>query len=232
MWYYSIDGKQQGPIDDATLDNLSASGAVTPDHLRLERRHGRVGAAKPGASRQTNWSTVNRSLGRFMYDLWQGRRRGQPHRSPRQSRMRRMQTDGRTVAQGGRRVHSKTITAWRDGKKVVAFDKTALPARCYKCNHAASGAPMQRKLYWHHPAWYLLLILRFLPYLLVAFFIRKAGDAGCIPLRKAQNKSQILYHRRLGRRHLGCFHEHRRRHVSNALDADHWNLGIHRVDCC
>ena len=32
-WYYAIGNERQGPVDDATLDRLIASGTVTADTL-------------------------------------------------------------------------------------------------------------------------------------------------------------------------------------------------------
>ncbi len=33
MWYYTIDGQQFGPLDDAALDRSVAQGVITPETL-------------------------------------------------------------------------------------------------------------------------------------------------------------------------------------------------------
>lgn len=62
---------------------------------------------------------------------------------------------------------------WRDGKVLIMRQGAAFPHRCIKCNRRATGPLRKRTVYWH-PAWvYLLLVLRFLPYLIVALIVRK-----------------------------------------------------------
>ncbi len=171
MWYYSTDGKQQGPVDDATLDKLSKTGLVTPETYVWKEGMGDwapLSQARPAkaigtvAAAAESCSICGKTVGADnLIDLVGNRVCAECKPLAVQS------------LKEGAGIQSKAFTAWRDGKRVVAFDKTALPARCYKCNHESVGAPMKRKLYWHHPAWYLLLILRFLPYLIVAIFIRK-----------------------------------------------------------
>jgi hypothetical protein len=174
MWYYSTDGKQQGPFDDAALDSLIAAGTVTSatylwkdgmtDWAPLSQV--RPGAASTAAVLAVGspdaCSICGKTVGADnLLDLVGNRVCGECKPMAVQS------------LKEGAVFHSKNVTAWRDGKKVVAYDKTALPPRCYKCNHDIVGSPLTRKLYWHHPAWYLLLLLRAVPYLIVAIFIRK-----------------------------------------------------------
>lgn len=47
---------------------------------------------------------------------------------------------------------------WREGKKLVTRSETPFPDRCVKCNAPANGYKLKRKLYWHHPAIYLVLL--------------------------------------------------------------------------
>jgi hypothetical protein len=169
MWYYSIDGKQQGPVDDRALDNLTTAGAVTADTY----------VWKEG---MTNWAPLRQvrpfhapAVGAGEACSICGRQVGADNLIELLGN--RVCADCKPMAvqslKEGAGIRSTTVTAWRDGKTVVAFDKTALPARCYRCNHDTVGAPLKRKVYWHHPAWYLLLILRAVPYLIVALFVRK-----------------------------------------------------------
>lgn len=62
---------------------------------------------------------------------------------------------------------------WRDGKILVMARESALPHRCIKCNAPAADGSKVRTVYWHHPAWYLLVPLQIIIYALVATIVRK-----------------------------------------------------------
>ena len=70
---------------------------------------------------------------------------------------------------------------WHEGRSVVVVDRGSdLPPRCVRCNAPAVEPVRKRRYYWHHPAWYLLLIafpflniLVLLLYALVALVVRK-----------------------------------------------------------
>jgi predicted RNA-binding Zn-ribbon protein involved in translation (DUF1610 family) len=64
---------------------------------------------------------------------------------------------------------------WRDGKKLVMRKTATLPYRCIKSNQPADGW-LRRKLYWHHPAIYLLILLHLFIYVIVAICVRKKAD--------------------------------------------------------
>lgn len=64
---------------------------------------------------------------------------------------------------------------WRD-KSTLVMDKNAvLPDRCVKCNESARGVRLKRKLSWHHPILYLLILGAALFYLIVAMVVRKTA---------------------------------------------------------
>jgi hypothetical protein len=50
---------------------------------------------------------------------------------------------------------------------------SALPQRCVKCNEPADAPTKARKVYWHHPAVYLLILINILVYALVGAIVRK-----------------------------------------------------------
>ena len=60
----------------------------------------------------------------------------------------------------------------RDGKLVVVPAGAALPARCVKCN-APALLDRPRAFSWHHPGWYLLIVLAILVYIIVGMIVRK-----------------------------------------------------------
>lgn len=62
---------------------------------------------------------------------------------------------------------------WRDSKKLVMSKDATLPQWCIKCNEPTHGLVLKRKLSWHHPALYLILLVATLIYLIVAMVMRK-----------------------------------------------------------
>jgi hypothetical protein len=65
---------------------------------------------------------------------------------------------------------------WREGSAAVMRPGTTLPARCVKCNQPAAQPMKLRKLYWHHPAWYLLFFINILIYAIVALIVRRKAE--------------------------------------------------------
>lgn len=64
------------------------------------------------------------------------------------------------------------VGIWRDGKVLVVSKDATLPDRCVKCNAITTGR-LTRKLSWHHPAIFILLLVAWLIYLIVAMIVRK-----------------------------------------------------------
>jgi hypothetical protein len=64
---------------------------------------------------------------------------------------------------------------WRDGKVLVMLADTPLPHRCIKCNAPAVTPVKKRKVYWHHPALYLLLLVNVIIYAVVALIVRRTA---------------------------------------------------------
>jgi hypothetical protein len=64
----------------------------------------------------------------------------------------------------------------RDGKWVVMPRNAALPPRCVKCNADADEPTKSRKLYWHHPGIYLLILASILIYIIVALVVRRSAE--------------------------------------------------------
>lgn len=65
--------------------------------------------------------------------------------------------------------------AWRDGRHLIVPLQADHAARCYRCGAPATSR-VPRTLYWHHPAWYLLILAGVLIYALVALAIRRRAD--------------------------------------------------------
>lgn len=65
-----------------------------------------------------------------------------------------------------------------------------LPALCVKCGRPAAGAPVEKTFSWHPPAWYLLILVGLVIYVIVALVVRKTIRVG-VPLcaEHAQRRS-------------------------------------------
>lgn len=62
---------------------------------------------------------------------------------------------------------------WREGATLVMAKDSPLPDFCVKCDAPAGGFRLRRRFSWHHPAFYALLLVATLIYLLVALSVRK-----------------------------------------------------------
>jgi hypothetical protein len=76
----------------------------------------------------------------------------------------------------------------RDGKWVVMPVGASLPHRCVKCNGEPLDPTKARKLYWHHPAIYILIFVAMLIYIIVALSVRKTAVVE--PALCAEHKSK------------------------------------------
>jgi hypothetical protein len=72
---------------------------------------------------------------------------------------------------------------WRDGETLVMVKIARLPARCVKCNEPATYR-LGRKLYWHHPALYFIILAHLFIYVIVALIVRKTAKIE-VPLCEA-----------------------------------------------
>lgn len=61
----------------------------------------------------------------------------------------------------------------RDGKWVVVQTGSDLPPRCIVCNATVTAPIKSKKLYWHSPWLYLLILINILVYVLVGLIVRK-----------------------------------------------------------
>lgn len=85
-------------------------------------------------------------------------------------------------------------TIWRSEKTLVMTHEAELPDRCVKCNAPAEGRRLKRRLYWHHPAVYLLILCSILIYIIVALIIRKRAtiQIGLCQKHQARRSLNIL----------------------------------------
>src|SRR5262249_11099977 len=62
---------------------------------------------------------------------------------------------------------------WRNQNILVMVPDTPLPPRCVKCNEPAEEPTKVRKVYWHHPWVYLLILVNLIIYAIVAAIVRR-----------------------------------------------------------
>lgn len=62
---------------------------------------------------------------------------------------------------------------WRDDRVLVMRKTAELPPRCIVCNAVATGRPLRRRLTWHNPWLYLLILANIIVYALVAMIVQQ-----------------------------------------------------------
>jgi hypothetical protein len=79
-------------------------------------------------------------------------------------------------------------SAWREDNQIVMLPGALLPQRCVKCNEPADEPTKTRKVYYHHPALYLLVFGWAIIYIIVALIVRKTAEIN--PGLCAEHKKQ------------------------------------------
>ena len=70
---------------------------------------------------------------------------------------------------------SHSYALFREGNCIVMAQKAVLPDRCVKCNAPAYGRRLKRRLFWHPPLYFLLVLVSPLVYIIVALIVRKTA---------------------------------------------------------
>jgi hypothetical protein len=85
------------------------------------------------------------------------------------------------------------ITAWRDERVMVMVPDAPIPHRCVKCNDPVEQPTKTRKVYWHNPWLYLLLLLNVLIFAIVAALVRKKATvaAGLCSIHKKRRRAVL-----------------------------------------
>ena len=97
---------------------------------------------------------------------------------------------------------------WRRRRELVVARHAALPDRCVKCNAAAHGVQLKRKLYWHHPALYLMILFPgLLIYAIVAIIVRKRAtlQVGFCAAHRSLRRRDIYIGWLVAVLGIGCF---------------------------
>jgi hypothetical protein len=80
---------------------------------------------------------------------------------------------------------------YRDGKNLVVTRGAEVPPICIRCGQAATGGFLRKKLYWHEPWLYILLLPGVIWYIIAALIVRKRMDLA-IPLC-AQHRMRVQW---------------------------------------
>jgi len=85
------------------------------------------------------------------------------------------------------------VTAWRDKRVMVMLPDASIPQRCVKCNDAVDEPTKIRKIFWHSPWLYLLLLFNVLIFAIVAAIVRKKATvaAGLCTAHKKRRRTMI-----------------------------------------
>jgi hypothetical protein len=83
---------------------------------------------------------------------------------------------------------------WRSGPILMTRHAAVLPARCVKCNAELQEPLKKQRFYWHHQAWFALVLLNAIIYIVVAIMVRRHADVsyGLCALHRQRRKRGIL----------------------------------------
>ena len=69
-----------------------------------------------------------------------------------------------------------------------------LPARCVKCNAEVQGSLKKQRFFWHHQAWFALVLANIFIYLVVSMIVRRRADVsyGLCAQHKQRRKRAVF----------------------------------------
>jgi hypothetical protein len=177
-WFYAIDGQQRGPVTETQLDELLSTGTINrktllwrsgmPGWQALEIARPTadlppappvIGGSGPAAMCVECRRPFMQSDMVFLNKMW-------VCAECKPVFLQRMMEGSAPAAAGGELV-------WRSQRQFILRSETPMPDRCVRCNAPANGYRLKRQLYWHPPAYYLLILISILVYAIVAICIRK-----------------------------------------------------------
>jgi GYF domain 2 len=163
-WFYAEGSNKNGPVSDSQLDELLRSGKISP--ATLVWREGMaewqpLNVARPGGPSSVVCVECGKTLPReetIQFNNSSVCAQCKP------IYLQRMAEGAAMPSVGG---------LWRSNKRLVARTETVFPDRCVKCNAPAGGFRLKRRLYWVHPAYFLLILCNLLVLLVVYLIVRK-----------------------------------------------------------
>jgi hypothetical protein len=194
-WFYISNSQQCGPVSDLQLDELLRAGTLTHDTL----------AWRQG---QPEWQPLRAVRPTASPALAPPPIQGPGIETCAECRQPFAKTDLvflnhswvcakckpvflQRLMEGAAPAHGAGLV-WRSNRQIVTRSETPMPDRCVCCNGPANGFRLKRKLYWHHPAWYILVVISILIYLIVALIVRKKAQLD-IGLCEAHRRQRTLF---------------------------------------
>lgn len=191
-WHYSEDGKQIGPITEAQFEALVKFGVVTretlvwkegfPEWIQFSEADyrpvgGGAGLPKGGLCAECGRDFSENEMVNLAGVWVCGECKPQCVQKIK---------EGLPIGTLNR--------CWRSGKRLVVPINAKLPHRCVKCNVPTDGPQMDRKLYWHHPAVYLGLLVNVVIYVILALCCRKSAktSVSICPKHRSARRNVIL----------------------------------------
>ncbi|WP_050025331.1 DUF4339 domain-containing protein [Verrucomicrobium sp. BvORR034] len=188
-WHYEKDGSSAGPVSEAQLHAMRASGEISS-------------TTRVWKSGWTDWQQAA--------DVWpddQIARSNGPVAScaecnrfyPASELMRIDNVEvcpacKPTVIDKLRQGVTLGAGPWQDGKQMVVMKDTPLPDKCFKCA-APPVKTVKKTLSWHHPLVYIAILPGLLVYVLIALCVRKTTKVGiplCRDCNRARNRKLTL----------------------------------------
>jgi hypothetical protein len=167
LWYYQEDGIQIGPLTETEFEQKVMAGQVT--HQTMVWNEGLVG-----------WQTYASVMGAMAAPPVSKQQCTQCGQSFAESDLVRFETSlicakckplfFQSLKEG---IQPVGVGVWRHFSQLVMTKDAQLPDRCMVCNAPANGFRLKRNLYWHPPAWYLLICAGLLFYAIAALIVRK-----------------------------------------------------------
>jgi len=175
-WYYANNGQQSGPVSEVQLDQLAQAGTITP--TTLVWRQGLANwqpysVARPGAATSLSVSSAVLPPILDQQRCVECQRLFNTNDLLRYENVHVCAECKPTFFQKVREGITPGLQMWRSGEFLVLRKDTALPPRCVKCNAPQHGNRIKRKLFWHPPWIYLLILPGLLIYAIVATIIGK-----------------------------------------------------------
>jgi hypothetical protein len=84
---------------------------------------------------------------------------------------------------------------WRSGAILMARHGATLPPRCVKCNAEVHEPLKKARFYWHHQAWFVLVLLNIVLYAVVSLFVRRHADVTfglCAEHKRRRNRAILV----------------------------------------
>jgi hypothetical protein len=199
-WFYAAEGRQNGPVSEAELDELLGSARINSDTLIWRQGMAEwqpLHAVRPAAN------ALVAQVPPVMVEARAGTTCVECHRAFPQSEM--VHVNRSWVCAQCKPIFLQRLTEgaapptsagliWRVDRKMVMRSETEFPDRCVRCNAPANGFRLKRRLQWHPPAYYLLIFVGILIYAIVAIIVRKKAliHIGLCEKHRAERKWFIL----------------------------------------